>query len=76
MFPFLYICMDAIWDVFNNFLLIDATARSKISSIQKRLFIAVSLYPLSFFANAPFNDIPNVTIKYLSKKYVQAFNFI
>ena len=33
---------------------IDATDRSKISSNQKRLFIAVSLYPLSFFANIPF----------------------
>ena len=38
-----------------NFLLIDATDRSKISSDQKRLFFAVSLYPLSFFENAPFN---------------------
>ena len=28
---------------------------SKISSDQKRLFFAVSLYLLSFFANAPFN---------------------
>ena len=42
-------------DVFNNFLLIDATNRSKISSDQKRFFIALSLYPLSFFANTPFN---------------------
>ena len=41
--------------VLNNFLLIDATARSKISSDQKRFFIALSLYPLSFFANTPFN---------------------
>ena len=41
--------------VFNNFLLIDATDRSKISSDQKRFFIALSLYPLSFFANTPFN---------------------
>ena len=39
---------------FNNFLLIDATDRSKISSDQKRLFFAVSLYPSSFFANTPF----------------------
>ena len=37
--------------VFNNFLLIDATDRSKISSDQKRFFIALSL---SFFANTPF----------------------
>ena len=45
----------SVWDVFNNFLLIDATASSKISSDQKRFFIALSLYPLSFFANTPFN---------------------
>ena len=38
----------------NNFLLIDATDRNKISSDQKRLFFDVSLYPLSFFANTPF----------------------
>ena len=42
------------WDVFNNFLLTDATERNKISSDQKRFFIALSLYPLSFFANTPF----------------------
>ena len=44
----------SVWDVFNNFLLIDATDRSKISSDQTRFFIALSLYPLSFFANTPF----------------------
>ena len=46
----------SVWDVFNKFLLIDATDRSKISSDQKRFFIALSLYPLSFFANTPFNS--------------------
>ena len=45
----------SVWDVFNNFLLIDATDRSKTGSDQKRFFIALSLYPLSFFANTPFN---------------------
>jgi len=40
--------------VFNNFLLINAPARRKISSDQKRFFIALGLYPLSFFANTPF----------------------
>ena len=45
---------SSVWDVFNNFLHIDATDRSKISSDQKPLFIALSLYPLSFFANTPF----------------------
>ena len=44
----------SVWDVFNNFLLIDVTDRSKIISDQKRFFIALSLYPLSFFANTPF----------------------
>ena len=48
--------------VFNNFLLIDATDRSKIRSDQKRFFIALSLYPLSFFANTTFNDNPLFTI--------------
>ena len=51
------ICMDdAFFGVsrFSNFLLIDTTDRSKISSNQKRLFFAVNLYPLSFFANTPF----------------------
>ena len=43
----------SVWDVFNNFLLIDVTDRSKISSDQKRFFNALSLYPLSFFANTP-----------------------
>ena len=46
----------SVWDVFNNFLLIDATYRSKISSDQKRFFIALSLYPFSFFANTPFKQ--------------------
>ena len=46
----------SVWDVFNNFLLIDATDKSKISRDQKRFFIALSLYPLSFFVNTPFNS--------------------
>ena len=44
----------ALLVVFNNFVLIDATDRSKISWDQKRFFIALSLYPLLFFANTPF----------------------
>ena len=44
----------SVWDVFNNFLLIDATDRSKTCSDQKRFFIALSLYTLSFFVNTPF----------------------
>ena len=52
---FVWALRSLVWIVFNNFLLIDATDRSKISSDQKRLFFALRLYPLSFFASTPFN---------------------
>ena len=51
---FVWVLRSSVWDVFINFLLIDATDRSKISGDQKRFVIALSLYPLSFFANTPF----------------------
>ena len=51
---FVWILRSSVLVVLNNFLLIDATDRSKIRSDQKRFFIALSLYPLSFFANTPF----------------------
>ena len=51
----------SLWDVFINFLLIDATDRSKISSDQKRIFIELSLYPLSFLANTPFKVVSEVS---------------
>ena len=53
---FVWSLRSSVWAVFNNFLLKDATDRSKISSDQKRLFFAVSLYPLSFYANNPFKE--------------------
>ena len=53
---FVWILRSSVLVVFNNFLLIDATDRSKISIDQKRFFIALSLYPLSFFANTPFKS--------------------
>ncbi len=59
---FVWTLRSSVFVVFNNFLLIDATDRSKISSDQKRFFIALSLYPLSFFANTSFND--NQKLKY------------
>ena len=52
---FVWILRSSVLVVFNNFHLIGATDRSKISSDQKRFFIAFILYPLSFFANTPFN---------------------
>ena len=42
---------------FTIFSVVDATDRSKISTDQKRFFIALSLHPLSFFANTPFKII-------------------
>ena len=58
---FVWALRSSVWDVFINFLLIDATDRSKISSDQKRFFIAIILYPLSFFANTPFKQLYNGT---------------
>ena len=52
---FVWILRSSVLVVFNKFLLIDATDKSKISSDQKRFFIALSLDPLSFFTNTPFN---------------------
>ena len=52
---FVWAISYSVWDVFSNFLHIDAIDRSKIICDQKRFFIALSLYPLSFFANTPFN---------------------
>ena len=54
---FVWALRCSVWDVFVNFLLIGATDKSKISGDQKRFFIALSLYPLSFFANTPFKFI-------------------
>ena len=51
---FVWTLRSSVWVVFNNFLLLDATDRSKIRSDQKRLFFAVSLNPLLFIANTPF----------------------
>ena len=53
---FIWALSYSVWEVCNNFLFIDATDRSKISGDQKRFFITLSLYPLSFFTNTPFNE--------------------
>ena len=63
---FVWTLRSSVLVVFNNFLLIDATDRSKISSDQKRLFLALRRYPLSFFANTPFkckNELNDISIK-------------
>ena len=53
---FVWALTYSVFDVFNKFLLIDATDRSKISSDQKRFFIALSLYPLSFSRTLPLKE--------------------
>ena len=55
---FVWALRSSVCDVLINFILLDATDRSKIRSDQKRFFIALSLYPLSFFANTPFKVTP------------------
>ena len=45
-----------IWVVFNNFLLIDETDRSKSSINHHQIFFDVSLYPHSLFVNTPFKQ--------------------
>ena len=67
---------SSVWDVFVNFLVIDATDKSNISSDQKRFFIALNLYPLSFFANTPFKiynilaGVPDVARRVKNLKYI------
>ena len=43
----------SVWDVFNNFLLTDATDRSKISSDKKKFFDALSLCLFHFSRTLP-----------------------
>ena len=58
---------------FKKFLLIDATDRTKISSGQKRLFFAVSLYPLSFFVNTLFKHENKISV--FLRKFFNLFKF-
>ena len=53
---------SSVWVVFNNFLLKDLTDRSKIRSKHYRIFVDVSLYHLSLFANTLFKE-SNLHIK-------------
>ena len=50
-----YVLRPSVRVVSKNFLPLDATDRSKISSNRHRIFFYVSIYPLSLFANTPFN---------------------
>ena len=73
---FVWILRSSALVVFNNFLLIDATDRSKICSDQKRFFIALSLYPLSFFANTPFKRLNLNLNRRISSWLVQVKSYI
>ena len=74
---FVWALRSSVWDVFVNFLVIDATDKSNISSDQKRFFIALNLYPLSFFANTPFKiynilaGVPDVARRVKKLKYIK-----
>ena len=71
---FVWILRSLLLVVFNNFLLIDQTDRSKIRSDQKRFFIALSLYPLSFFANIPFKGYKDINEIGLYSTYIYILN--
>ena len=72
---FVWALRSSVWDVFINFLLIDATDKSKINSDQKCFFISLSLYPLSFFANTPFKkELFNKYSFELSRKIYKKVN--
>ena len=70
---FVWALRSSVWVVFNNFLLIDATDRSKISSDQKRLFFAVSLYPLTFLRGLPLRQVLKATT---DTEFIQALKTI
>ena len=57
-FQFVWILRSSVLVVFNNFLLIDATDRSKIRSDQKRFFRIKPLPPLIFSRTLPLNMFP------------------
>ena len=67
---FVWTQRSSVCVVFNNFLFLDATDGSRISSDKKRLFFAVSLYPLLFLANTPFKErVGTVVNRLLHCKY-------
>ena len=52
-FEFVWTLRSSVWIVFNNFLFIDATDRSKISIDQKRLFSHYAYTPFHFSRALP-----------------------
>jgi len=74
---FVWTLRSSLWVVFNSFLLKAETDRSKISSDQKRLFFAVSLYPFHFSRTLPssgkiYSDLRwELIFKEIKKKHFQ-----
>ena len=62
---FVWMLRSSLCVVFNQFLLTDATDRSKISSDPHRICLNVSLYPLSLFVNTPFKEVRKFTFRRL-----------
>ena len=81
-FPqFVWALRSLVWDVFINFLLIDATDRSKISSDLKRFFIAYT--PFNFSRTLPLISnlmgrfiyhVSKLIIIKFKKKFRQGYN--
>ena len=67
---FVWTLRSLIWVVYINFLLINATDRSKISSNHHRIFFDVSLYHISFFTNTPYKINLRARISFMVKKHV------
>jgi len=53
---FVWALSYSVWDVFNNFLLVDATDRSKISGDQKRFFSHKAYTPFHFSRTLPLTN--------------------
>ena len=57
LFEFVWTLRSLVWVVFNNFLLIDTTDRSKISSDQKHLFFVVTYTSFHFSRTLPLRQL-------------------
>ena len=81
---FVWTLRSSVKVVYNNFLLIDATDRNKISSDQKRLFFAVIAYtpfhflrtlPLKCKVSFPLETYRGSEVKHLIKKVLIIIEF-
>ena len=67
---------SSAWVVFNNFLLIDATDRNKISSDQKRLFFAYNVEDIVVFLGLKvFNSNNSYTSLFFRETTINKYSF-